>query len=52
VQVALDLKAGAVLPGSTVALGPSAGLGAVFVDSNGAVQPFPAAIAVGALTAE
>jgi hypothetical protein len=52
VQVALDLKAGVVLPGSTVALGPSAGLGPVLVDANGAVQPFPAAIAVGALTAE
>ena len=52
VTLALDLKPGAVSPGSTVALAPTAGQQAVFVDQNGAVELFPEAIAVGALVAD
>lgn len=50
-SVALDLKTGVVTSGSTVALAPTAGQQAVYVDANGAVQPFAAPIAVGTLVA-
>jgi hypothetical protein len=51
VTLALDLKPAAVSPGSAVALAPSAGQQAVFLDPNGAVEAFPEAIAIGGLVA-
>ena len=51
VSVALDLLPGAVVPGAVVGLAPTSGQFAVYVDNSGAVQPFPAPIAVGTLMA-
>ncbi len=50
-SVALDLNPGAVPAGSPVPLAPTPGTQAVYLDGTGTVRPFPAAIAVGTLTA-
>jgi hypothetical protein len=52
VTLALDLKPGAVSPGSAVALAPSAGQVPVYVDQNGIVEAFGQAIAIGTLVAD
>ena len=51
VTLALDLDPDAVSPGSAVALTPTSGQQAVYVDPSGTVHPFPQAIAVGTLLA-
>jgi hypothetical protein len=51
VSLALDLDPGTVASGTTVALAPTAGQTAVFLDGQGQVQPLPAAIQVGTLAA-
>jgi hypothetical protein len=50
-SLGLNLLAGTVKPGSSVALAVSSGTQAVYVDGNGAVQPLAAPIAVGTLVA-
>jgi hypothetical protein len=52
VTVGLDLAATKVPTGTTLALAPTPGTKAVFVDRNGVVQEFSAPIAVGTLSAE
>jgi hypothetical protein len=50
-SLGLNLLAGSVKAGSTVALSVSSGTQAVYVDVNGAVQPLAAPVAVGTLVA-
>ncbi len=50
-SVALDLIPDAVTAGTTVALAPTAGQQAVYVDGQDRVQPLPAAIGIGTLVA-
>ena len=51
VAMAMDLQANAVPVGSTVALAVTPGKQAVYLDATGTVQPLPAAIVIGSLTA-
>jgi hypothetical protein len=50
-SVALDLASTTLKPGSTVTLAVTPNQQAMYVDGNGAVQSFPAPIAIGTLTA-
>ena len=50
-SMALDLASATIPTGSPVTLTVTVGHQAVYVDPTGAVQPFPAPIAIGALTA-